>query len=107
MSLRDDLDTDLQELVFDTDDWAVDAVYTPAGGPAYAVVAIFEESFVEADPDTQVAVQSVNPRARIPRALLQGSPGPGDTVTISGTVYDVREYQPASSQAHYLILHQR
>lgn len=105
MSLRDELQSDLNGLIFDTDDFAEEVEYRPAIGDPYDIVVLWEDSYEAVDPDTQVAVQSTGPRARTPQHMLESEPGPGDVLVRDGVSYSVAQAQPQYSGVIDLYLH--
>jgi acyl dehydratase len=69
----------------------VAVTYTPASGAAYTLAhgGVFDRKNVDVNPVTGAPIQAAGSRLGIMEADLQAPVGPGDTVTVNGTVYDV------------------
>lgn len=104
MSLRDQLQTDLDEVVFNPDDFAQAGTITHAGGTAYEVLGIFSAPYQEVDLDSHQAVQSVHPTFMVRTQSLTAVPKRDDKVVIGGVEYKVRESQPDGFAVTTLIL---
>ncbi|MFA5387209.1 MAG: hypothetical protein WC322_02325 [Candidatus Paceibacterota bacterium] len=87
MTLKADMLTDLDDVFFDTDEFAYSATYTPSGGEAATITYIEEET----DPAIMEDIPPGDAKIIIIKASDVSSPERGDTVTIgSDTWYLVR-----------------
>lgn len=77
----------------DTDEFGIEATYTPQTGAAVTLDGIFDEPFAEVDVDAGVGVLSKTPTFVCRTADLPSTKKQGDAVTIDGTGYVVRELQ--------------
>lgn len=105
MSLQDLMDSDLDNLFFNTDDFAVEAVYTPKAGEAYTIKGYFDREFKDVNPGGEIAVISNTPRFRTAEKSLKAAPGPGDRLTVNNVVYSIKEPQPDGTGIIDLYLH--
>lgn len=80
--------------------------YLPKSGAPYPIRAIFDQSHIEVDPNTGVAVSSANPVLGIQLSQLQGKPQKGDRVSIGGSLYNVADYRPDGEAGALLELHE-
>ena len=64
------------------------------GDQSWSIRAIFQDAYVGADPDTGGPVSTVQPVAGIDARDLPIKPKSGDTLTLRGTTYRVRDPQP-------------
>lgn len=85
---------DLTRAVRDTFPEAV--VYTPAGGDAASITAVFDEAHEAVEFRDGQPVSTVQPTLWARLADLAAAPGPGDTVTLStsGRTFEVVDVQP-------------
>jgi hypothetical protein len=93
MGFKADINSDLSSVFFNTEEFAVSAVYNPAGGTSYAIKGIFDEAYEGVNPNG-AEVMSTQPKIQTAVSFVRGVSGPGDTITIEGTTYKIREYQP-------------
>jgi hypothetical protein len=93
MSLKADMLGDLSSVFFDTEEFAISATYNPSGGASYAIKGNFDDAYEGVDPNG-AQVMSTQPKFQTASSFFVGTPGPSDTVTISGKTYKVRDYQP-------------
>jgi hypothetical protein len=75
------------EIIFDVDD----SVDPPMVDAAYG---IFDETYLEVDPDTGASVMSQYPRVTIHDSNLPEGFSQGDQVTIKGKTYKARTIEP-------------
>lgn len=65
--------------------------YTHLGGSPYTLNGIFEAESIETDPDTGAQIISNNPQVAFRLSEMQAMPENGDTVTVRGVNYKVKE----------------
>lgn len=94
MTLRDQMETDLGTVFFNTNDFAQAATYTPATGSAYGIKVLFDPEYQEVKVDDNMSVQSTKPHARVQQSALLAVPAPADRVTIDGVQYRIKEAKP-------------
>lgn len=93
MTFREQMDTDLAAML-STDEWAETVTYHPAFADDIEMNAIFDESYLEANPETGAAVQSRQPRLTVMTSDLGNiTPAGSDRVTVRETVYGVFSVQ--------------
>jgi len=87
MSLFDILEDDLQSVIFSTEDFAKEAIYTPSGGSPVETAVIFSPQEDLDDAQWRAALQaSANLWVHSSEVA---SPAPNDTVTIDGETWTV------------------
>lgn len=89
-------------MMFDTDVFAETVTYTPSGGSAVSIPAIFDLPFEE------MAVQETGVDSAAPQCAVRSadapSAKPGDTVQRGATVYNVISAQPDGTGVTTLVL---
>lgn len=79
----------------DTDEFGVEATYTPAGGGASSTVkGIFDNTFIEADAEAEVNVQASVPVFTCRTADLTSGGVFNDQLVISGVTYKAKIIRP-------------
>lgn len=95
-------DSDIDNLLFT--DYAVDAVYTPAGGQAASIKVIFDNEFQAIEMlGGGVGFESTSPAALYKTASVSSAKH-GDTLAISGKTYYITGVQPDGTGITRLIL---
>lgn len=94
MSLLDQIETDLGNTFFDTNDFAQVVTHTPKVGTAYTLPGIHSEPYLAVDVDSRMSVQSAMPELRVHVSKLQVAVSKGDKFTVNSVEFAVREYQP-------------
>ena len=90
MTFKQDLTNDLTDVFFNKVEFAEDATtvtYHPASGSPYEVAVIFDREFESVDPNTEQAVISTQPVARINENDLVAEVKKGDKITVRGQKY--------------------
>lgn len=105
MSMRDQLVTDLREVVFNTDDFGHSVTYKPATGSQYSMTGMFDDSFAEVDPNSGAVVTSTNPKFLTAQAFIVSGPKKGDQLIFAGVTYNVVQPRPRGLHLVDLILH--
>lgn len=77
---------------FDTDDFGVSATYTRGATPS-TVTGIFDREYVAADV-AEVAFASTEPMFTLRSTQVPSGAIPGDTLTVSGTAFVIRNIEP-------------
>lgn len=67
--------------------------FTHAGGQPYTLDGIWDAESVQIDPDTGAGIISNEPMISFALADMQAEPDNGDTVTVRGVTYKVKEPQ--------------
>ena len=100
MTLQSDLDSEINEVFLDSDDFADAVTYTPSGGSASPINGIFDKQY-----------PAENERGSItftPRILVASTDVAGiqknDTFLISGTTYYVFEPEPDDNGMRNILL---
>lgn len=83
-------------------DWAIDATYTPQGGQASAIKAIFDNSF-DAVNLTGGVVESASPQATVKTTDVPNAKH-GDTLNINSITYKIIGIHPDATGITLLIL---
>lgn len=83
-----------------------EVVYTPSGGAAQTIRAVFDRAHVDVDPATDRPIVSTQPVAGIRLADLDTAPREGDEVTVGGTAYTVHRVEVDGQAGADLFLHE-
>lgn len=94
MSLMDEMDSDLQNVFFNEDDFAIDAVYYPSIGGSYHIKVIFDSAYESVNVEGTIPIASTAPVLRVREADINPAPAPGDVVLIKSVRYGVIEPEP-------------
>jgi hypothetical protein len=95
MGFKEDLASDMTDVFFSTNDFAIVATYNPVSGAAYSVNGIFDAAYKSVDPNSGATVSTTQPVFKMAAAdIRSGDPVQGDTITIDGTEYRIRDPQP-------------
>lgn len=87
------VETDIERAVFfDTDDFAVSATYTPAGGSASTISGIFDDEFEAIETGALIAVASSAPVFQCKTSDVSTA-AEGDALTVNSTSYLIRVVQ--------------
>jgi hypothetical protein len=92
-----DLDTDIDEVFLNSDDFTTEAIYTDIDLNQYIIYGIFDDPYVSSQPDTEIGVQSVGPTFKCKLSDIEdisGSVRKGDKILICEKEYRVQESQP-------------
>jgi hypothetical protein len=92
MSLLDQIDDDLTNVFFNTDDFAKAAIWTPSGGSAADIVVIFDDEYTGTNLGTG-ELDTASPQVRIKSSTVT-SITPGDSIVVDSTTYYVLSVQP-------------
>lgn len=103
-TFRDILEEDLQDVFFDTKEFARVGVYTPLSGTPFNLKGILDYPFEEVLPGTSVGVQGTSPKFKCREADLKYGVSKGDKITIKLIEYNVKENQPDGTGISDLIL---
>lgn len=82
-----------------------EVTFTPDGGAAETVTAVWEKSYQGVSPEGDIVVQSTQPRLLVKRDDLSKFPEDPDTFTVSGTTYRVIEAQEDGQGGLQVYLH--
>jgi len=108
LGFKADLESDLDEVFLNPDEFAEPITVTPtASGPAFAVNAIFDRESQEVDPDTSIPVISENPVARIQESDLPSPIEKGDEATVRTVIYLIIKAEPDGVGTIKLFLHKK
>jgi hypothetical protein len=102
MTLRDRILTDLDDVFFNTDDFAEALTYTPAGGTAKTINGIFREPYQAMNPVT-AEVEATVPYALVKTADLAAGVR-GTIARADGSSYTIIETRPEAFGLTRLIL---
>lgn len=80
--------------------------YTPKGGVASTIVAIFDAAYESVSLVDGVSVSSVRPALGVRLADLSVAPRRGDSFVIGATTYEVRDVQLDGQGGATLLAHQ-
>ena len=80
-------------------------VYTPQGGVPIEISGIYDDLYEAVDPSTQAIVTSEQPILGIKNNTLPQVPRQGDTLTVRGQTYAVKEVQKDGQGGSRLFLH--
>lgn len=94
MSLADDMESDLKDVFFNTEDFAIGALYFPASGVSYPIQVIFDAAYESVNMEGTIPVATTTPMLRVRESALLAPPAPGDKVFVKGVWYEVLEPQP-------------
>lgn len=94
---------DDRAIFFSADDFGVTATYTPSGGGALSVNGIFDNEYFETDAGGEVAFALQQPMFHCRTADVP-SAAEGDSLTVSGVGYVVRNVRPDGTGMTMLIL---
>ena len=84
------VETDIERAVFfDTDDFAVSATYTPAGGSASTISGIFDDAFEAVETGGFIPVASSSPIFQCKTSAVS-SAAEGDALIVNSTSYLIR-----------------
>jgi len=78
---------------FTTNDFGTDAVFTPAGGSASAIVGVFDNPYIGADAGGMVEFSATSPTFTARDVDFPGV-AHGDQLVIGGATYLIREVMP-------------
>ena len=78
----------------DTDEFAVEATYTPVGGSSTTINVIFDNAYLELDVGAQVGAATVQPMIECRTADLTNGGRNGDVFVIDSVTYKGRIFQP-------------
>ena len=92
MSLLDQIDQDLDDVFFSTDDFAQDATWTPSGGSATPIKVIFDDEYIGMNIGTG-EIDSSDPMVRVKTSTVPNI-AEGDTIEINTTTFYVISPQP-------------
>lgn len=105
MTIRANLQAVVNRTTRDT--WGQPASYTPAStGVAESITAVFDAAHAQVELQGEVPISTLRPVLRLRTADLSVAPAQGDSVTISGTAYEVNDTQPDSSGMTLCTLYQ-
>lgn len=102
MTLRDQILTDLNEVIFNTADFAEALTYTPAGGTAKTINGIFRDPYQAVNPETS-RVEATMPYVLVKTADLTAGVR-GTIARAGGSAYSIIETQPEAFGRTRLIL---
>jgi hypothetical protein len=102
MSLRDQLEQDLKDLVIADD--ADTATYTPAAGASYSIMGWFLSEPVEVDAGAYTPIPSSSSRFVVRTSAILGTAKKGDSLTFKEVLYQIKEAKPLGSGITTLVL---
>jgi len=106
MGFTDDLETDLDQVFLNKDEFAEEITITPdSSGPPFTTNAIFDREHEEIDPDTGVPVISEKPVVRIQEKDLPFPIEEDDEATVRTIVYKIIDIRPDGVGTTKLFLH--
>lgn len=85
-----------------TDDFAVEATFTPSAGDAATIRGIFDAEFVAIDPGGSVGVSTAAPMFQA--RTVDVTNAYGGTLAVNSTTYDIIEVRPDGTGMTTLIL---
>ncbi len=89
---------------FSVDDFGVNGTYTLNGGAASTIKGIYDNEFLEVDPQSGVGIVSAEPRFVCRSTDIPGAAAPGDALVVSSINYTVRVIQPDGTGVTTLVL---
>jgi hypothetical protein len=96
MSLRDQMQSDLRDLVFNTDDFAQVATYKPVTGAEYSLKVVFSAEYIALDQNgIDSTIQSSQPAVKVIESEVQTQPITGDKLVVNSVTYRVAQYHPS------------
>lgn len=94
--------TENLDVFFDTNDFGVEATFTPSGGSASTIEGIFDNEYLAIDGDGQVAVAGTTPVFHCKTADVANAYG--GTLVVNSTTYNIVEVKPDGTGTTMLIL---
>ena len=98
---------DLDNVIFNTDEFAEDITYSPSGGSPYSLKGIFDHEYEDINPETNEAIVSEQPNVQVDENKLQAEPKPNDEVTIRSVVYKVIKSEKNGVGVTRILLHRK
>jgi hypothetical protein len=96
MTLRDQVEIDLEKLVFNTKDLPITCIYTPVTGTGYTIVGYFSNEPVDVDSGSYASISSTAPKFRVQTSKLKSIVKKGDLLTINDVEYNIVKPQPSA-----------
>ncbi len=106
MGLKELMDGHLSAAFFAEGDFAEPAVYRPTTGPDFDLSVLFDDPYHDVEPGGMGTIQAQGIRVQARTAVFPSPPGPGDTVTVRDTVYEVVSSEPDGVGVTTLCLHE-
>jgi hypothetical protein len=89
--------------MLDEEDFGTEAIYTHEGNPV-PITGIYEDEYIETDPQSGVGVSSSQPRFTCQSDDLPDDADEGDNMLIDGVNYTVKVIQPDGTGMSMVIL---
>lgn len=93
MNLKEQMDEDLSEAFFNTDEFAEDCTFRPISDEEYVVKGIFDAPHQEVTPG-QATVSSISLSVVVAEKSFRARPTRKDSITIRDKRYAIRDIQP-------------
>lgn len=99
------LEADLNDVFFNTDDFAVNALYTDVDDSSYVIPGIYNYPYSEPIPDTTIGVQSIAPVFKVQESDIIGEVRKGDRLKLCQGSFRIISAKPDGVGCLDLILH--
>lgn len=106
MGLKEQMGSDLPGVFFSEQDFAEPAVYRPTTGDEFALSVLFDDPASDVEPGGMGTIQGQAIRVQARTEAFPQLPGPGDTLTVRGSVYRVNMAEPDGVGVTTLQLHE-
>ncbi len=103
MDFLDSIDSDFSAII--AGEFSEPCTITQGLNAPISARGIFDENYLEIDPDTQTEVMSKNPRIQIFQKILGIEIKQGDTITVRGKTYTAHKPQPDGQGSILVRLH--
>lgn len=101
---------DLDNVFFNTDEFASKGIYTNVDGNSYELTGIFDDPYEESNPDTTIGLQSIHPQFKCELADIIDGVRKNDSIKIcvrgTNRRFKIIESQPDGTGLTVLMLHQ-
>ena len=105
MTFKDQLNEDFSAVILNPGEFGQVIIHTPAVGAPYTLNAIYDTPHQAIETDAGVPIIDRNLIVTVNENDLQSPPGPGDTITVGGTVFKVIDFQPDGTGEAEIYLH--
>ena len=91
-------------IFFSIDDFGLAGSYTLNGGATSTINGIYDNEFLEVDPQSGVGIVSAEPRFMCRSSDVPATAAPGDALVVNSINYTVRVIQPDGTGVTTLVL---